>query len=179
MIGGGYSTGSTGYNLGGNDPLGGPNETPNSPDLNPEAYDPTVWENFWTYRGKGNTKYGVPKETFYLAYQKSDFNQMQYDHTVKLYRVTSGQISHEQTVSLFEIQGMYGKNTVKQKSIEKAKLWFVNRYANYHYDMGELEWDESIKWAESYVNNVGNGNANMWIITGVAALGLVAFAFPF
>ena len=37
--------------------------------------------------------------------------------------------------------------------------------------MGELDWNESIKWAESYVNNAGNGGVLFLAIA--AAIGMV------
>ena len=167
----GYSVGSTGMNVGGNDPY----SNPNLPDLNPEPYDPTVWKNFWTFKGQGFEKYGVPKETFYLAYQRADFNALQYEHTVKLYRITTGQYTTEQTVATFEIEGMYGIETVQREAIIKAKIWLVNRYMNYPYDMGELEWDESKLWAESYVN--GGGNDGVMMLWAIGILTLIGILF--
>ena len=168
-IGGGYVAGSTGYDIGGNDDF----SDPNLPDLNPEPYDPTVWETFWTFNGRGSEKYGVPKETFYLAYQKSDFNQTQATHTVKLYRKLSGQYTAHQTVmGPMEIVGWFDRNAVMEKAKEKAQFWLVHRYSNYPFDMGELDWAESVKWAESYVYGTG-GNTGALFIAVVAIIGVV------
>ena len=174
-VGGGYSVGYTGYDIGEYDPSNDPHGIPLLTPEEQAQYDPAVWGDFWTFNGRGNSLYGVPKETFYLAYQKSDFNNPnQATHTVKMYVIESGQITVHRGVTVFEIIGFHGQGALKQvqnAAIIKAKIWLVNRYANYPYDMGNLDWRESVKWAESYVN--GDGNTGAWGMAILAAIGIM------
>ena len=113
-IGGGYTTGSTGYDIGGNDPF----SNPNLPPLEQEPLD-TNWPIKWTFNGKGFAAYGVPKETFYLAYKGANISDNFAQLSWKLYRETrTGSVTIQQTVTSFQIIGY----TTLSSSLEQAKL---------------------------------------------------------
>ena len=172
MIGGGYTAGDTGYEIGELDPF-------NQPQSDPIANEPLDlnWPVKWTFNGGGFARYGVPKETFYLAYQGAGAGAGFASLKWKLYRETRGEYVTQQTVTSFHIIGYTTIERSLEQAIIKAKIWLVNRYMNYPYDMGELDWNESQLWAESYVNSpMTGGNSGVLFMAIAAIIGIVILA---